>query len=151
MNVSFFVGGATYKIILSGHVEGGVEGSSTYDVEVNKPPEGSGENCEARPSKGEPLERMFQVSCKGFKDEDLPLLYQFSYTADKGKRNETLGSGLDPSRVDISLPNGKEEYDYNIMFYVTVSDKLGASKTVDAGSVKVGFDLLQPQHTLLDD
>ena len=149
LNVSFFVGGATYKIILYGNVEGGIRGSSTYKVEVNEPP--SGGKCTAVPPNGRPLERIFKVSCEGFEDKDLPLQYQFFYTADKGKRNESLGSGLDRSRLNVSLPNGKEENNYEIEFYVTVSDKLGASKTFKAGNVTVGFDLLQAQHTLLDD
>lgn len=121
-----------YKIILFGKVEGGVEGSSTYKVTVNEPPKGG--HCEVKPKEGKPLDPYFNVSCKGFHDDDKPLQYEFFYTNDLGTEQpkyESLGSGLDPARTNFSLPTGLEKYKYKFKFCVIVTDSLGASKKFD--------------------
>jgi len=95
---------------------------------VNEPPTYG--TCYVTPKEGKPLEPMFHVSCEGFYDKDMPLKYEFFYKKDlrpKG-RLETLGSGMDSFRSQVSLPSGLAEYDYKLKFYVVAYDKLGASK-----------------------
>ena len=127
-DIYFFIEGI-YKIILFGKVEGGVEGSSTYKVTVNEPPKGG--DCVVKPEEGKPLDPYFNVSCKGFHDDDRPLQYEFFYTNDYSAvppKYESLGSGLDPARTNFSLPTGLEKNDYKFKFRVIVTDNLGASK-----------------------
>ena len=64
-----------YTVTLSGNVEGGAKGKSTYDVEVNKPP-ASG-NCSVFPEEGEPEKTLFTINCTNFEDTQVPLNYKF--------------------------------------------------------------------------
>ena len=121
-----------YKIILFGKVEGGIEGSSTVNVTVNEPPKGG--HCEVKPKEGKPLDPYFNVSCKGFHDDDTPLQYEFFYTDDLGTvqpKYKLLGYGSEPNLTKISLLSGREKYDYKLKFFAIVTDSLGASKKVD--------------------
>ena len=122
-----------YKIILFGRVEGGVEGRRTYEVTVNEPPKGG--HCEVNPTEGKPLDPYFNVSCKGFHDDDQPLQYEFFYTNDLStdgqSKYESLGSGSDSARTNVSLPTGLEKYGYKFKFRVKVTDNLGASNKLE--------------------
>ena len=100
---------------------------------VNEPPTRG--HCEVKPTEGKPLDPYFNVSCKGFHDDDQPLQYEFFYTNDEGQpKYESLGSGLDSARTNFSLPTGLEKYGYKFKFCVTVTDNLGASKKFDIKS-----------------
>ena len=134
----FFLDDGFYKVILSGHVRGGVKGSSTYKVIVNKPP-AYGE-CKVTPTIGKQLDTDFSVSCEGFQDDDWPLSYEFFYQQDLRPegRLESLGFGMDSSRSKVSLPSGMPEYHNKLKFFVVAYDKLGASKQYEIpGRVEV--------------
>ena len=104
---------------------------------MNKPPKPG--KCKVKPESGRALEHKFEVSCWGFEDDDKPLAYEFFYTKD-GKKNESLGYGLQSSRSSILLPNGLEEKNFKINFSVKVFDNLGAAITFSNFSgVEVGF------------
>ena len=135
---SFFIGHDQYKIILEGYTDPGNRGKVTTVLKVNKPPKKG--SCAVQPDKGVALETKFKVSCWGFKDEDQPLAYEFFFTKDDGKTNESLGYGLQSSRSPILLPNGLKEHDFEIKFSVKIFDNLGASTTFTKFSgVKVGI------------
>ena len=131
-----FIDDDHYKIVLEGRSE--TSGKVTTVVKVNKPPkEGS---CTVTPKDGLPLETEFEVSCSGFIDPDEPLAYEFFFTKDGGKTNESLGYGLQSGRSSIVLPNGLKEHDFEIKFSVKVFDNLGASITFPISPrVKVGI------------
>ena len=129
----FFLAGSLYKVILSGNVDGGVTGSSTYKVKVNDPPKYGG--CKVTPTEGQPLQPVFNVSCDGFDDdpEDLPFKYEFFY--EYGNIKTSLGYGLDSFRSLVSLPPGDK-----FKFTVVASDKWGASRKYDIpASVTVSY------------
>ena len=133
-----FIDDDHYKIVLEGKTDKSATGKVTTVVRVNKPPEKG--SCKVRPEKGSPLETQFEVSCSEFTDPEQPLAYEFFYTKDGGKRNESLGYGLQSSRSSILLPNGLEEHGLEIKFSVKIFDNLGASTTfTNFSGVKVGI------------
>ena len=131
---------AKYAVTLSGNVAGGAEGKSTYDVVVNKPP-ANGE-CSVSHKEGEPvpLETLFTITCKDFKDSELPLTYTFFYKKAVGGPLSTLDQSLSPVVKDFRLSSGLEANDYKYHFVVKVTDKLGASVDYEIPeTVKVGI------------
>ena len=133
-----FIDDDHYKIVLEGYTDTSAKGKVTTVVRVNKPPEKG--SCKVRPEEGFPLETKFKVSCSGFIDTDEPLAYEFFFTKDGRKTSESLGYGLQSSRSSILLPNGLEEHNFTIKFFVKVFDNLGASITFPISpGVKVGI------------
>ena len=122
-----------YTVTLSGKVEGGATGKSSYDIVVNKPPE-NGE-CSVSPKEGEPLKTLFTITCTKFEDEDVPLTYTFFYKKAVGRPLSTLDQSLTPVVKDFRLSSGLEVNDYKYNFVVKVTDKLGAS---------VDYEILKP-------
>jgi len=120
------VGGRKYEFTLFGRIDGGTEGKASREVTINEPPTGG--SCIAQPDKGEPLDPSFELNCKGFTDDEKPLQYEFLYL--KEEKNETLGSGLDALRKEVTFPSGLKKKDYKLELFVKVSDSLGASKMV---------------------
>ena len=105
---------------MTGSIKGGEEGEAKLEVTINEPPKDG--TCTAKPRKGVPCDPMFTLTCTGFTDDEEPLQYEFFYSKGKGSKNETLGSGLEPSRSRVTFPSG------NLMLYAKISDSLGASK-----------------------
>ena len=103
-----------------GNIKGGVDGKAKREVTINEPPKDG--KCTAKPLKGEPCDPSFTLSCTGFTDDDKPLQYEFFYSKGEGSKNETLGSGSEPSRSRVTFPSG------NLTLYAKISDSLGASK-----------------------
>ena len=125
-----------YQVTLSGHFERSTaKGTSTFNVEVNKPPIKGG--CGVSPKKGEPLKPVFKIECKNFKDPDGPaesLTYKFFYKQSKEGPLTPLGQGSSSDLNDFALPSG------NLTFTVKVTDKFGASVYYDIPeSVEVGI------------
>ena len=118
---------AEYTVTLSGNVAGGAKGKSSYDVVVNKPPE-KGE-CRVSHKEGEPqpLKTLFTITCKDFKDSEVPLTYTFFYKKAVGGPLSTLDHSFSPVVKDFRLSSGLEANDYKYHFVVKVTDKLGAS------------------------
>ena len=125
-----------YQVTLSGHFERSTaKGTSTFNVEVNKPPEKG--RCEVSPKKGEPLKPVFKIECENFKDPDGPaesLTYKFCYKQSIEGPLTPLGQGSSSDLNDFALPSG------NLTFTVKVTDKFGASVHYDIPeSVEVGI------------
>ena len=114
-----------YTVTLSGNVDGGATGTSTYDVVVNKPP-ANGE-CRVSHKEGEPLKTLFIITCTNFKDRDEPLTYTFFYKKAVGGPLSTLDQSFSPVVKDFRLSSGLEANNYKYHFVVKVTDKLGAS------------------------
>ena len=126
-----------YQVTLSGNFERSTaKGTSTFNVEVNKPPEKGG--CKVYPKKGEPLKPVFKIECENFKDPDgrpdESLTYKFFYKQTKEGPLTPLGQGSSSDLNDFALPSG------NLTFTVKVTDKFGASVDYDIPeSVEVGI------------
>ena len=114
-----------YTVTLSGNVDGGATGTSTYDVVVNKPPANG--KCGVSHKEGEPLKTLFIITCTNFKDRDEPLTYTFFYKKAEGGPLSLLDQSLSPVLKDFRLSSGLKENDYKYNFVVKVTDKLGAS------------------------
>lgn len=130
------IGTKKYQVTLSGNFEHSkANGTSTFNVEVNKPPEKG--QCDVRPKKGEPLKPVFKIECKNFKDSDgrdESLTYTFFYNQSKEGPPTLLGQGSSSDLNDFALPSG------NLTFTVKVTDKFGASVHYDIReSVEVGI------------
>ena len=127
-----------YTVTLSGNVEGGAKGKSTYDVEVNKPPANG--KCSVFPEEGEPEKKVFTINCTNFEDTEVPLKYEFLYKKAVGGPLITLDGGFSPVHKHFSLSSGLKENDYKYHFVVKVTDKLGASVDYEIPeTVKVGI------------
>ena len=129
-----------YTVTLSGNVEGGAKGKSTYDVEVNKPPANG--KCSVFPEEGEPLKTVFTINCTNFEDTEVPLTYKFFYSNAVGGPLETIDDSFSPGPVlkHFSLSSGLKENDYKYHLVVKVTDKLGASVDYEIPeTVKVGI------------
>ena len=98
-----------YTVTLSGNVEGGAKGKSTYVVVVNKPPANG--KCSVSHEEGEPLKTLFTITCKDFKDPEVPLMYTFFYKKAVGGRLSSLGQSLSPVVKDFRLSSGLEAND----------------------------------------
>ena len=131
---------AEYTVTLSGNVAGGAEGKSTYDVVVNKPPANGECSVSHKEEKPVPLETLFTITCKDFKDSELPLTYTFFYKKAVGGPLSTLDQSLSPVVKDFCLSSGLEANGYKYHFVVKVTDKLGASVDYEIPKpVKVGI------------
>ena len=127
-----------YTVTLSGNVEGGAKGKSTYDVEVNKPPANG--NCSVFPEEGEPEKTVFTINCTNFEDTEVPLEYEFLFNKAVGDPLRILDAGFSPVLKHFSLSSGLKENDYKYHFVVKVTDKLGASVNYEIPeTVKVGI------------
>ena len=127
-----------YTVTLTGHVEGGAKGKSTYDVEVNKPPANG--QCKVSPEEGEPLDPVFTITCTNFKDTEEPLTYTFFYKKAVGGPLTLLDQSFSPVLKNFPLSSGLKENEYKYNFVVEVTDKLGASTQYKIPeSVKVGI------------
>ena len=129
-----------YTVTLSGNVEGGAKGKSTYDVEVNKPPANG--NCSVFPEEGEPAKTVFTINCTNFEDTEVPLTYKFFHSNTVGGPLEDIDGSFSPDPVlkHFFLSSGLKENDYKYHFVVKVTDKLGASVDYEIPeTVKVGI------------
>ena len=129
-----------YTVTLSGNVDGGATGTSTYDVVVNKPPANGECSVSHKEEEPVPLETLFTITCKDFKDSEVPLTYTFFYKKAVGGPLSALGQSLSPVVKDFRLSSGLEANDYKYHFVVKVTDKLGASVDYEIPKpVKVGI------------
>lgn len=92
---------------------------------VNKRPrkKDNTSGCSISPSSGIGVSTIFNITCKGWYDEDLPLTYQFVY-------HEVFGTvifhyGHERSK-STTLPPGKEENDFDLQLEASVIDCFGS-------------------------
>ena len=129
-----------YTVTLSGNVEGGAKGKSTYDVEVNKPPANG--KCSVFPEEGEPGKTVFTINCTNFEDTEVPLTYKIFHSKAVGGPLVTIDGSFSPGPVlkHFTLSSGLKENDYKHHFVVKATDKLGASVDYEIPeTVKVGI------------
>ena len=129
MLTSFLVGGKEYEFTLIGRIAGGIPGNSKRKIIMNESPKNG--KCIVKPTEGRPLEPKFTLNCSGFKDDETPLQYEFFYSKGKGYKTETLGSGPEASRQQVTFPSGSEKNEYKLTLYAKISDRLGASRMVE--------------------
>ena len=103
------------------------QGKSTYDVVVNKPPANGECSVSHKEEEPVPLETLFTITCKDFKDSEVPLTYTFFYKKAVGGPLSALDQSLSPVVKDFRLSSGLEANDYKYHFVVKVTNKLGAS------------------------
>ena len=129
-----------YTVTLSGNVEGGATGNSTYDIVVNKPPANGKCSVSHKDKEPLPLKTLFTITCENFKDSDEPLTYTFFYKKGVGGPLSLLDQSFSPVLNDFRLSSGLEANDYKYNFVVKVTDKLGASVDYEIPKpVKVGI------------
>ena len=113
-----------YTVTLSGNVEGGGKGKSTYDVVVNKPPANG--KCSVSPEEGEVDKTLFTITCTNFEDTEVPLMYTFFCNVTVEYPLTLVYHGFSPVLKNSPLPIGLRENDYKYIIVVRVADKLGA-------------------------
>ncbi|XP_078578208.1 sperm receptor for egg jelly-like [Branchiostoma floridae x Branchiostoma japonicum] len=133
-------------------------GSSEYSFTLNEPPTVG--DCAVHPSNSS--EGFFELQCRGFSDPDLPLRYDFEYTAADvtvASVNSTatinqhlLYSGPAPSTPPIRLPTGDPDENYELEIVIRVTDDLGAfSVATFTTNVRPPEEVDEFVDTVLDD
>lgn len=84
--------------------------------------------CYISPSSGIGVSTIFHIWCKGWHDEDLPLIYQFNYHESFG--TVIFHSGYQ-SFKNTTLPPGREDSDFNLKLQVSIKDSKGSETMLD--------------------
>ncbi|XP_048586750.1 uncharacterized protein LOC5520842 isoform X2 [Nematostella vectensis] len=84
------------------------------------------DGCFIRPEVGRAVTTEYNISCRGFKDEDLPLSYEFRYHTVTGM---VVVDKTYSTSITTMLPVGEADVDYQIIIEVLIIDALGASYT----------------------
>lgn len=116
-------GNATYQVTVSGETSQGHNSIGTYSFVTNSPP--SGGICRADKPQGKAWETNFVISCIGWKDDNLPLKFQFSYNTSDGI--EMIFQSGNSSTATGKLPVGDSNMDYKLDIRILVIDALGSS------------------------
>ncbi|XP_033100162.1 uncharacterized protein LOC117103671 [Anneissia japonica] len=83
--------------------------------------------CSISPVHGVATSTEFRVQCEGFRDDDLPLLYKYSYSIDNGTNWFTFFNEEYANMTKgVKIPAGPEEYDYMVAVRVRVTDSYGS-------------------------
>ena len=112
--------------------------SSRYSILTDMPPEGG--SCSVSPLEGIVIETQFRINCRGWEDEDSPLLYEF-FLGDPTSEPMLLFYSWLPYSDGLFLPPGRKDKDYYVELFVNIRDVLGSYKRVTL-EVKVGRLLL---------
>ncbi|XP_068716630.1 polycystin-1-like protein 2 [Montipora capricornis] len=101
--------------------------SSRYSILTDMPPEGG--SCSVSPSEGFVIETQFRINCRGWEDEDSPLLYEF-FLGDPTSGPMLLFYGWLPYSDGLFLPPGRKDNNYYVELFVNIRDVLGSYNTV---------------------
>ena len=116
--------GMQYKVTVKMHITGGTLIEEELLFITDKPPNTTNDKgCAVNPSVGYTLETVFEMSCSGWQDEDLPLTYEFRYRSTKSV--VVIQSGPQ-SRAEAKLPPGNPHKGYNFTLEILVKDSLGS-------------------------
>ena len=96
-------------------------GLAFYEIVLNLPPKGG--SLEVSPSAGYSMETLFTISCPSWKDDHLPLTYQFfmSYDDEIDSRWTQLSSAQENPSLEIFLPGKTEPVNVTIKAVITDS------------------------------
>ncbi|XP_033100141.1 polycystic kidney disease and receptor for egg jelly-related protein-like [Anneissia japonica] len=133
----FFIENTIYRIELKVSRNSNFENSgvSKLDFETNdKPVEG---NCEVEPTSGIESATEFIISCENYKDDDIPLLYQFSVRSNDEANWALIYSGYTSTSSAAQFPAGSVASNYSVAILVRVADSLGSFVENDSLSVQV--------------
>ena len=78
-------------------------------------------SCSVSPAEGEAVRTKFTVSCSKWEDADLPLSYEFSYSAD-GNSSNSVCISKSPTCTTVLGP-GKEENDFKVYLKTKIFDR----------------------------
>ncbi|XP_044184688.1 polycystic kidney disease protein 1-like 2 [Acropora millepora] len=126
-------GNVTYRLKVSVTQAHGPAGISSYQFRMNAPPEGG--KCTVKPLNGSALKTLFNIQCRGWKDSETPLTYQFQYKTGGGLY--TVVSYGSEDHVETVLPQGQKD-NFTFEFSVTIKDKLFAETTLQLPIFRVG-------------
>ncbi|XP_035699002.1 polycystin-1-like [Branchiostoma floridae] len=121
----------TYTIRIDASDESGESTYALYSFTTNVPPTLG--TCTVVPDTGTVMETLFQVTCSGFLDVNLPLIYRFAAisgvaTSTKAwKQGTMVYYGTDSTSSPLYLPIGDEDNDYLITIAIRVTDSFGAT------------------------
>ncbi|XP_078666466.1 uncharacterized protein LOC144908605 isoform X2 [Branchiostoma floridae x Branchiostoma belcheri] len=133
-------------------------GSSDYSFTLNEPPTVG--NCTVHASNTS--QGFFEIQCRDFNDNDLPLRYDFEYTAADvtvASLNSTVGStyqhllysGPASSTPPIRLPTGNPDRNFDLEIFIRVTDVFGAfSNTSVTAQVRQPEAVEEFVETVLD-
>eukprot|EP01039_Chlorochromonas_danica_P009601 gene9601-10612_t len=100
--------------------------SSSISFSVNAPPQGG--SYSVSPVQGTELIDPFTFLCDKWRDEDLPITYQFGFLS--SARNEiVLRSLLSIAFADLQLPAGQAASDYVLTTFAYIYDALGSNSS----------------------
>ncbi|XP_055862470.1 polycystic kidney disease protein 1-like 1 isoform X4 [Biomphalaria glabrata] len=125
--------GLAYLFVLTATSLDGSKGKAEIYLEVNKAP--SGGRCSVRSHR-----ESFTIFCNGWGDEDIPLVYEISYTMRKGSSEEPsiIYQGLRHS-INVRTPRSR----YPVALNIAVLDRLGAKTRIC--SIPIPSELRQTQ------
>ena len=122
-----------YRLALLIKTSDGQQGMSVHDISTATPPTGGA--CSINPTGGISLKTNFSLSCSNWKSDSTPLSYQFQYQLENGLHS-IIYNGLNSTVISL-LPPGKLSHNYTLKFFVTVTDRNGASAPAVNLSVQV--------------
>lgn len=128
LNPSGLIANKSYRVLFDiGRI------SAEYSFVIDMIP--SGGRCEVTPPEGQVIETPFKITCSGWKDDDSPLWYDFSFVDLEGDA-KLLCYGWEPHCDGLALPSGPPERNHKVELLVNITDRLGSFTTVKL-SVKV--------------
>ncbi|CAH1789073.1 unnamed protein product [Owenia fusiformis] len=90
--------------------KGELQGKAKTYFKVNPSPYWG--QCVIEPIEGIELDTQFHITCNEWKDENVPLTYEVSYSLSENKAKDLVYQGLN-SRIHFPLPAGLPERDHN--------------------------------------
>ncbi|XP_048589563.1 polycystin-1 [Nematostella vectensis] len=124
--------GETYIVTHSAKIEGGLPGKAnyTFDVYANSPPDEG--NCSVWPLEGMEMSTIFQLSCEGWQDTEMPLRYIFNYVIDG--RMTIAYDGNEPQwNFVIILPSDTKSDNTFVEFIADIMDSYGMKTSFTVG------------------
>ncbi|XP_071943837.1 polycystin family receptor for egg jelly-like [Antedon mediterranea] len=110
-------------------------GLSKLDFDTNDTPV-KGE-CQVNPLTGVESVTDFIISCSNYKDNDIPLVYQYSIRQDNTTNWAIIYSGYETVSNAAQFPAGLESNNYNVTIRVRVTDSFGSYIEDESISVQV--------------
>ncbi|PFX17783.1 Polycystic kidney disease protein 1-like 2 [Stylophora pistillata] len=101
--------------------------SAQYSVITDMSPTNG--SCFVSPWEGQVIETQFIISCAGWRDEDMPLQYEF-FLGNPEQGPLLLYYGWTPYSNGLFLPPGLNDNDHNVDLFVKISDALGSYRIV---------------------
>ncbi|CAH1243359.1 PKDREJ [Branchiostoma lanceolatum] len=124
-------GTETYTIRLDASDKRGESTYALYSFITNIPPTLG--TCTVVPDTGTVMETLFQVTCSGFSDVNLPLTYRFAAISGVATSTEAWEQGTmvyygtDSTSSPLYLPVGDKDNDFVVTIAIRVTDSIGES------------------------